>query len=497
MPGFLPTHSMQRNYDSNNNDKNPYCPGTRRTRVSILSDRIDQTISTYHLGEELITLSSRHKESATLIRGVGGMGVALLALNSMIGAGIFALPGAVAVKAGDPSHWLFLGIGLMFITIVLSFAELSSYFKSSGGPILYTTAAFGPVVGFGTGWMFYVSRATAFAANITVMATYLGAIWPWLVTDTGRVLFILVTSLGLTAANYVGVKDGIRTIALFTFFKLVPMGLLILTGLKEITGDSFLPSHFPEIDDFGGLILLTIYAFVGFEGATTVSGETRNPQRTMPRSLILTVIGAAILYFMIVLVFVSVLPAGERAGGTLVDVGRKLAGDWGALIIGIAAVFSIGGNLAANMLAAPRLTFALGELRMLPTWFSTVHPRYFTPANSVLMLGGLCLVLALSGSFEFLAAASSLTRLITYVLCFASLPVIRRNATAEEKANAFRLKGGYAIPLTAFLLCLWIGSHASLNAWLVTGGLLAFGFVLYQFAQKQIRATTPFPPSTP
>ena len=126
-------------------------------------------------------MSSRHKENATLIRGVGGIGVALLALNSMIGAGIFALPAAVAAKAGDPSHWLFLGIGLMFITIVLSFAELSSYFKTSGGPILYTTVAFGRVVGFGTGWMFYVSRATAFAANITVMAIYLGAIWPWFI----------------------------------------------------------------------------------------------------------------------------------------------------------------------------------------------------------------------------------------------------------------------------------------------------------------------------
>ena len=175
------------------------------------------------------------------------------------------------------------------------------------------------------------------------------------------------------------------------------MLLLVVTGLKEVTGDSLLPANFPTIDDFGGLTLLAIYAFVGFEGATTVSGETRSPRRTMPRSLILTVIGTAILYFLIVLVFVSVLPAAERENSTLVDVGRKLAGSWGAMIIGLAAVFSIGGNLAANMLAAPRVTFALGELRMLPAWFSTVHPRYSTPGNSVLMLGGLSLLMAVTG----------------------------------------------------------------------------------------------------
>ncbi len=127
-------------------------------------------------------MSGNNPEKATLIRGIGGLGVALLALNSMIGAGIFALPSAVAAKAGDPSHWLFLGIGLMFITVVLSFAELSSYFKASGGPVLFTTTAFGPLVGFGTGWIFYISRATAFSANITVMAAYLGAIWPWLMS---------------------------------------------------------------------------------------------------------------------------------------------------------------------------------------------------------------------------------------------------------------------------------------------------------------------------
>ena len=442
-------------------------------------------------------MSADNTQKVALIRGIGGLGVALLALNSMIGAGIFALPAAVAAKAGDPSHWLFLGIGLMFITVVLSFAELSSYFKTSGGPVLYTTTAFGPLVGFGTGWIFYISRATAFSANITVMAAYLGAIWPWLITDTGWTLFIVATCVGLTVANYVGVKDGIRTLAVFTFFKLTPMLLLVVTGLKEVTGDSFLPSHFPVIDDFGGLTLLAIYAFVGFEGATTVAGETRNPQRTMPRALILTVVGTAVFYFLIVLVFVSVLPAGERAGSSLVDVGRKLAGSWGALIIGLAAVFSIGGNLASAMVTTPRLTFALGELRLLPAWLSTIHPRFSTPGNSVLLLGGLCLVLALSGSFEFLAAASSLTRLITYVLCFAALPVIRRNATAEDKANAYKLKGGYTIPLIAFSLCLWIGSHASLNAWLVTGALLAFGFVLYLVAQKKIGATTPLQPPAP
>jgi len=420
-----------------------------------------------------------------LIRGIGAIGIGLLVLNSMIGAGIFALPTVVAVQAGSLSPWLFLAIGVLFLTVVLSFAELSSFFSDSGGPVLYTTSAFGPLVGFSTGWIFYISRMTAFAANTTAMAIYLGAIWPWIGTDAGRASFIVVIILGLTAANYVGVKDGIRTIAAFTFLKLVPLLLLVLLGLKEVTGDTFLPAHFPVIDDFGGLTLLIIYAFVGFEAATVVSGETRNPRRTMPGSLVTTVIATAFLYFLIVLVYISVLPEGERADTTLVDVGRKLAGHQGAFIIGLAAVFSIGGNLAASMLSVPRLTLALGELGMLPRWFANIHPRFSTPGNSVLLLGGLGLVFALSGSFALLAAASSLTRLITYGLCIAALPVVRKNASAEDLARSFKLKGGYTIPLIAFSLCVWIGAQSSSVAWMITGSLLVLGFGLYWLEQRQ------------
>ena len=97
-------------------------------------------------------------------------------------------------------------------------------------------------------------------------------------------------------------------------------------------------------------------------------------------------------------------------------------------------------------------------------------------------LGGLGLVFALSGSFAWLAAASSLTRLISYVLCISALPVIRKKATDEELADAYRLKGGYTIPVLALALCLWIGAQANARSWIVTGGLLAVGLVLYALA---------------
>jgi amino acid transporter len=198
-----------------------------------------------------------------------------------------------------------------------------------------------------------------------------------------------------------------------------------------------------------------------------------------------TVIGIGVLYFLIVLVYISVLPAAGDSGATLVDVGRELAGPAGAIVITAAAVFSIGGNLASIMITVPRLTFALARDRMLPRWFGAVHEKYATPGNSILFLGALSLVFALSGSFAWLAAASSLTRLVVYVLCIGALPVIRRRADHEARSRAFRLKGGYAIPVVALVLCIWIALQSTQKSWLVTGSLLLAGLALYWLAQAQ------------
>lgn len=420
-----------------------------------------------------------------LLRGIGFAGAAILVLNSVIGAGIFALPGVVAARAGILSPWLFLVVGLLVITIVLTLAELASYFKDSGGPVLYTSTAFGPLVGFSTGWILFISRMTAFAANTNAMAIYLAVVWPWFGAGIGRALLIVAVCSTLTWANFVGVREGVRTMAVITVLKITPIFILILLGLQHVSGDVLFGAPMPTIDDLGGTTLLLIYAFVGFESATIISGETKNPQKTMPRALVRTVIGISILYFLIVLVYISVLPDAGATEATLTDVGRELMGPAGVIMITFAAFFSIGGNLSSIMLAVPRLPFAMAEERLLPRWFGEVHEKYSTPGNSILLLGGLGLIFALSGSFATLAAASSLTRLITYALCIGALPVIRNKASEEEKSNAYRLKGGYAIPLVGLALSLWIGAQSTLLSWQVTGALLVVGLALYALAAKR------------
>jgi amino acid transporter len=427
------------------------------------------------------------KQQGHLIRGIGFVGGAFLVLNGMLGAGIFALPSAVVERAGALSPWLFFGAGFLIITIVLSMAELSSYFRTSGGPALYATEAFGPLVGFSTGWLYYVSRVAAVSANSHVMAVYLGTVWAWLDTSTGHAVVILGVCVGLTVVNVLGVKDGVRTLSVFTFLKVIPLILLVLIGLRSVSPDILFPELVPTIDDLGGTTLLLIYAFVGFESVLVTAGETEKPRRTIPSALVRTVIFMAAFYFLIMIVYMSVLPPDVARSGTLVDVGRQLAGPAGAIAITLAAVFSIGGNMSGSVLSSPRLTLAMAEHGLLPAWFGRIHPRYSSPANSIMFLGGLAALLALTGSFVFLAVASSLTRLITFVICILALPVIRKRADSETLQQAYRLKGGYTIPVLALVVCVWMGAHSSLDSWIYVAGLLGIGLAFYWLERVLLR----------
>ena len=414
-----------------------------------------------------------------LKRDIGVIAASLLVLNGLIGSGIFALPGKVAVSAGLFSPWLFLIVGALFLSVVLTFAELASYYKTTGGPILYARDAFGPLAGFGTGWAIYLSRVTAFAANANVFAVYFSQFHEALTDPIVIKLLIAAITMGLTWANYAGVKDGVRTMFVFSVLKLLPLALMIVLGLQEVTGATLIPRAPFAVEELGATTLLLIYAYVGFETVAVTAGETSNPKRNLPRALVGTMIATGVLYFLIVLVFVSVIPEENYAESTLVDVGRALAGPVGALVITLTAIFSIGGNLAGSMLAAPRLVFAMAEQKTLPAIFARVHIEHHTPHISILATGGLALVLGVTGRFVELAVASSVIRLLGYIICIASLPSIRRQASEDARAEAFRLKGGYAIPVAALLICLWLLAQSQAESWRVVGILLGIGVVLY------------------
>ena len=149
----------------------------------------------------------------------------------MVGAGIFGLPSGAAKLAGGFSPWLYVLCALLILPVLLCFAALASRFRSSGGPALYATEAFGPFVGFQAGWLFYVARAIAFSANSVLLVDSIGYFWPPAAQGGTRLTLLALVCGGLTALNVFGTLQAMRSLALLTVLKFA-----VLAGLARHAG---------------------------------------------------------------------------------------------------------------------------------------------------------------------------------------------------------------------------------------------------------------------
>ena len=413
-----------------------------------------------------------------LKRDIGKWGAMFLVLNCVIGAGIYGLPGTLLEMAGIFSPWLFLIFGVLIIPVVLTFAVLASYFSNTGGPMLYASSAFGPLVGFQTGWLLYMGRVASFAANVNVMFDYASYLWEGASAGLLRNIMIFLVIAVLTLINILGIKKAIQAINILTFFKTLPLIVMIILAFQYLTPETLIPNEFPRIDDASALVLLILFAFVGFESSLVSAGETKNPKKTMPRALITMMLFITVFYFLVQLAYVAVAPAGNE-GAPLVEMGEVLLGTAGVMVIILTAIFSITGNVTSSLISCSRISFTMSRDGALPKWFGVIHEKYNTPVNSILFLSTLVFLLAISGTFIYLAVASALARMLAYAICTLALPIIRKNADEKMKQEAMPLAGGLFIPGIALLVSVFAISQATLNSWLYLIGFIILGNLFY------------------
>jgi amino acid transporter len=406
-----------------------------------------------------------------LRRDIGFFGSAFLSFNGVVGAGIFALPGALYLKFGEFSPWLFPLFGLLVLVVALPFARVASHHPESGGPVVYA-APFGRAAAFQAGWIYYVARATALAANTTVLVTYLAAFWPAVGSGAARGAIILAVCGLLTAANIVGVRRAIRLLDALTLLKAAPLLLVALMGLVVAGASIEAPSGLPPLSDLEAAALLILYAFVGFENSVVPAGETADARRTIPRALIATIFATAALYFLVQLSYVAVMEPGAGGDAPMVAFGEALMGPAGAILLTATAIFSLLGNVSGGMTGTTRTTYAMGRDGLLPAWFGRVHPRFATPANSIAFMGALIALLALTGSFVWLAVVSTLARMLVYSIAVASLPKLERGRPLV-----------WLMVAAAVAVCAWAAFQSAWPSWRMLLILIALGTLLYAAAR--------------
>lgn len=427
-----------------------------------------------------------------LVRGIGRWDLTAIIINTIIGAGIFGLPAKVHALIGTWSLVAFAACAVIVGFIVICHAEVSSRFSSTGGPYLYAREAFGPLVGFEVGWLYWIVRVTTFAANCNLLVTYLGFFIPEASQNAFRITIILLIVLMIFIVNLIGVKQSAWMTNIFTAGKLIPLFIFVAIGIFFIQPANFAFDAVPEYGAFSSAVLLLIYAFVGFEVGVVVGGETKDPQKSMPFALIAALIIVASLYILIQVVSIGTLPGLAVSERPLADAGAIFLGTYGAAFITIGALISILGNLNVGFLGSTRLLFAMSEQRELPEILSYTHKAFRTPWVSILLTAIVIFFMTIYSTFFTALAIATITRLLVYATTCLALPVFRYRGNAPE-AKFIAPMGTVAAVLSLGLI-IWLLTRvdfAKEGLPILLAAVIGFTlFVFYRLVRKSGRKDT-------
>jgi amino acid transporter len=397
---------------------------------------------------------------AGLVRAIGRWSLVALTVNSMIGSGVFGLPGTVAALLGRQSVLAVLIAGAAIGVIMMCFAEVASQFSDAGGPYLYARTVFGRLVGLVVGWTFYLAQSAAPAANANLFVIYLAEFWPGAKAARFLILTVLVGLLALI--NILGVRAGTRVSNIFTIAKLLPLLMVILAGAAVTI---FHPAPMAPEGPLATSVwlkamVLLVFAFGGFETALVPLGEAKNPKRDVGFALLMALIGCIAIYALVQWVVVGVLGSGATTDRPLAEVARLTMGNRGAVLVAIGALISVYGYLGAKLLSMPRTTFALAESGDLPGPFAWVSRRFHTPWLSILVYGLTVWGLAIFGNFSWNVTLSAVARLFYYGVVCAALIVLRYK---QPGAARFRIPGGPLLAVIGIGLCIAMVGQVDLS----------------------------------
>ncbi len=424
-----------------------------------------------------------------LVRAIGRWSLAALAVNSIIGSGVFGLPATVAGLLGKRSVVAVLIAGAAMGVIMACFAEVASQFSEAGGPYLYARAAFGRLTGILVGWMLYLAQTAAPAANANLFVIYLAEFWPAAKEPWPR--FVILTLLvGLLALiNARGARQGTVVSNVFTVAKILPLLMVVSAGVA-VTIIHPAPwgaaSPMPASVWMKAMVLL-IFAYGGFESALAPMSEAKNPGRDAGFALFVALIACTVIYTLVQWAVVGVLGPGATTDRPLAEVARLTMGNRGAALVAIGALVSVYGYLGAKLLGMPRVTFALAKGGDLPQVFAAVSRRFHTPWFSILFYAAAVWGLAIAGSFAWNVTLSVVARLFYYAVVCAALIALRRK---QPQAAGFRLPGGQLLAVLGIGIAVVLATQVDLSKSMILAATVGAALTQVDLSKSMILAAT-------
>ncbi|HEX5152479.1 MAG TPA: APC family permease [Parafilimonas sp.] len=435
------------------------------------------------------TATAAAKQTISLKRGIGKWSLVLLVINSVIGAGIFGLPSKIFGLSGMYSLLAFAACAVVIMVFVFCFAEVASQFDKTGGPYVYVLAAFGRFPAFIMGWLLLLSRIFNYATLINLLVIYLSYFSATFSQPAIRACCIISITVFFGYINYIGVKNTVRVNNILTIAKLLPLTAFIVTGLYNINPQLLSHSRAFQMPSFTHSVLLLVFAFGGFEGMLVNSAEIEKPQKNIPFALVTAAIVVAVYYCLIQLVSIGTLPALAASEKPLADAADNFMGPAGGSIMAIGALVSVTSTLNGLVLSGSRLPYALSLEKQLPPFLSYVHPKYRTPAWSLLALLLIIAVVSLAWSFFAALATASIVRVLVYFMVCASLIKLRRQKKAA--ASFYKLRYGILLAIAGMLIAAWLLTASKQSEAIAVSACIIIGLVLYISFNRRRKKTFP------
>ena len=428
------------------------------------------------------------KTDEGLKRVIGIPCLSLNIINNTIGAGIFALPAIVGIELGSFAVFGYLFCGIMLAAIMLCYAEIGTRITCAGGSYAYVEAAFGDFAGFIVNWMFVFGWSIlGDAALLNIVADSLSVIFPVFSNPWWRGLLFFTLIGIMVLINIRGAKQGVTFVKIIAIVKLLPLIGIIIFGFGKINAANLHWEHLPSIKTFGNTALVLFFAFAGFETALGISGEIKNPKRTVPRGILMGGVLVLIVYLLLQAVAQGVLGTQMEVvkDAPLAAVAERIVGSTGGIVLLVTAAISCFGAVFGDVLNTPRLLFAGANDGLFPKFLGKVHPKFATPHYAIATFAALIFIFSISGGFKQLAVLASAAILLIYLaVILASIKLRMKKQDAPEKT--FRMPGGLIIPFIAIGAIMWL--LTSLSKWEILSTIIFMAFVcVIYFLMKKFK----------
>ena len=402
-------------------------------------------------------------------RRIGFIETFAITLGTIFTTAVFVVPATIGGMLGYSSIWLWIVLAALSILMGLCFASLASMFSKSGGPVTFVRAAFGDFAAFLTGWSTWLYSTVAIAALAVITAQFIGAVIPMSWTmEIGVAVGLLVA---FTILNWWGIYSSARVEAVLIGITVILMSAYVFLGLPSVDWSRF-TFAMPDISLLGLAAVIGFELFIGWETATIIAEEVKNPKKILPKALLLTVLVMAALYMGVITVFLghADLASIAEEANPLAAVAHSFAGPLAgtfslvAILVGLSALNSWTTTVA-------RLPQVMAKQKLFPSYFERLN-KHGAPARALLLQLGLAAVIASTGSFELAITLLLSVGLLMYVLVFMSLVKLKRIRRAQFPVpSALPIIGIGAL----FLMLASLPIHILATGWLlIIAGLPAF-----------------------